>query len=276
MKKAVLILLVYLLSCPAFAFPLLLKRGEIESGYMEVMVTLDGFTTPIKLDTGANSTQLLAAPWNAHYPVLRQAQRGGASGLRYTCDVISFAKVSVEGLSQQAYEADRCALDAGHQLFGIDFFKGEALYFDFEQSALELNGPRAKGSYPLKIYEEGHISLELKILGRPYFAVFDTGAGLTSVDQPFVDRNPDSFTFVRAIQGKDGGGHSVAMKLYRIKRLEIDSAVLENEYVLAFDFGRIRDYFGENTPLILGFNVITKHNWAIDLKNNSWDLVEKR
>src|SRR4051812_35380233 len=110
MKKLPVIALAYLFSWSAFALPLDLKRGELGSGEIYVTASFDGVSIPIKFDTGADNTQLLKSSWNSSYPMLRQVQRGGASGIRYTCDVISFSSVSVEGFQRNAFEADRCDL----------------------------------------------------------------------------------------------------------------------------------------------------------------------
>lgn len=264
--------MVYLFSWGAFALPLDLKRGELDSGEVYISASFDGLLMPIKFDTGADSTQLLKAPWNSNYPMLRQEQRGGASGVRYTCDVILFSSVSVEGFQRDPFEADRCDLAKGQQLFSLNFFGDSILYFDFKNNSLEINGGKAQGKLPLRTYGKGHIAIELKMQDQPYFAVFDTGAGLSSVDQLFVDRNPTAFEYIQDIDGNDGGGHKVTMKLYKIKALDIDGIRVMNEYILAFDFGTLRNYFGENTPLIVGFNIITKYNWTLDLKNRLWKV----
>lgn len=272
MRKIPAVVALCFFSWNAFALPLEMRPGELGSGEIFIQASFDGVSRSIKFDTGADNTQLTRSTWNSAYPALRQVERGGASGARYICDVISFNSVSIEGLQRDDFEADRCDLANGMELFALNFFAGNTLHFDFQANALELNDPNSRGTFPLRTYSEGHIAIEASIGGRPYFAVFDTGAGLSSVDQLFVDGNPSAFEFVQDISGGDASGNKVAMKLYKIKDLEVKGVQLSGYYVLAFDFGSVRDYFGKDTPLILGFNIITKYNWTLDLTNNLWDM----
>lgn len=271
MRKPLIFTLTYLFTQIAFALPIEVQQGEFGSGSINVQVSFDGTYLPMKFDTGARETQVLKSNWNSAYPVLRQVERGGASGIRYTCDVVRFDAVSVEDFQRSAFEADRCDLDRGEHLLALDYFANQILMLNFH---IELNPNGAMGIFPLKVYGNGtsHIGIPIQIQREPYYAVFDTGAELSAVDQAFVDTHTSAFEFLQDVVGEDPGGNSVAMKLYRLKNLTINDVTMPNELVLSFEFGSVRNYFGKNTPLIVGFNIIAQHNWILDLRNQKWDM----
>lgn len=276
MSRFLAFVLFYLISTRAIALPMELKQGPLGSGVIELAATFDGVNIPMVFDTGSSGVQLLKATWNAEYPVLRQEVRRSASGVTFTCDVISIQKISLEGFEQQGFEADRCELEDAPQLLSLHFFDENVLYFDFSNNRLDLNNPDSRGILPLRTYSRGHVALGLVVAGEQKFGVFDTGAGLSSVDLSFAESHSDEFEFLQDIDGNDAGGKPIKLKLFKLKTIEINGLLLTDEVVLAFDFGDFRDYFGADVPIILGFNIITKFNWTIDLRNSLWSVEPKK
>ena len=121
----------------------------------------------------------------------------------------------------------------------------------------------------------GHISIELKNSGQSVFGIWDTGAGLTSVDEKYVEENSESFEYVQDIVGGDGSGTEIPMKLYRADDIVIGGVSFKDQYVLAFNFEPMRPYIKENVQFVIGYNLVTQVNWYFDFINGKWALSEK-
>ncbi len=103
-------------------------------------------------------------------------------------------------------------------------------------------------------------------------ASWDTGYSVTSVDSAYVASHKDAFIATgKKIHSKDVSGAIVDLRLYKAKSITIAGQRFDNEYVMAEDFSRIRENAGdEDIGMVLGYNLITKLNWRIDLKNKRW------
>lgn len=271
--RALLIVALSFWSMSASALPLEIQSKEGGSGTISLKMKFDGVTKTIRLDTGADQAQILKSDWNSNYPVIRQLEGQGAAGHKFSCDVVAVPSVSVGSFEQKDFHVTRCDQSINQEMIGLNFFFNNVLYFDFEAKKLELNDPKHQGVLPLKSYPSGHVGMEVGLNDHPYFAVFDTGAEFTSVDQAFIDKNPASFDYLQAITTEDASGSRITVKVYAMKGLTIKGIKLADQYALAFDFGPLRSYFQEDTPIILGVNIMTQYNWTIDLKQGLWDIT---
>lgn len=113
--------------------------------------------------------------------------------------------------------------------------------------------------------------LHTNISGHEINGIWDTGAGLTTIDSEFANKHPDIFTFVKEIDGGDTTGSQIKMKLYTVKKLMIGTLVLENVQFLAYDFSPIRAKLNDPTiNMAIGFNILIHHDWYFDMKNQTW------
>ena len=251
-----------------FAAKMHLQHGSLGSGIIEVDFKFDGTNQRMHLDTGANSSVLARADWNASYPAIGQSERQGASGKVYQCDAIQFGEVSLNSIQHRLFKTDRCA--QGSTLLGMDFWKGHVLTLDFYNEKI-LVDQSATVNQPFRRLDHDYIGLPIALQERNYYGLFDTGAQLTSVDQQFVDQNPSLFASAGPVNVKDSSGQKVsAAKLYKLKSIKIGSFEIKDIYVIAFDFKAIGIDWGTDVPVILGFNIISKMNWVLDLKNDLW------
>ena len=128
---------------------------------------------------------------------------------------------------------------------GSKFFQGKTLHIDFGTLSLEATDapiPATLKQNHLTFSPAGLMVLQVGLAEADQPAVWDTGAGLTSVDQAFAQAHSDIFTYVQDITGGyDANGKPVKLSLYTLKQLKIAGKVFIGLSVLGFDFTPIRN-----------------------------------
>jgi hypothetical protein len=227
----------------------------------------------MRLDTGASSTRITLAPWNKDLPAIGRSESLAVSGHVSVCDDVEARNVEIRavegnGVGRAKYVVTRC--DSGDELLGLDFFKGTRFTLDFAAKRMVFFDPSASDNHPHPFQQLGP---DHRLLGIPLRAgataivgLFDTGAELSAVDRLFVQRHKNLFTLVKHKQLADGaGGGAFTPDVYRLRKLDLgDGHVFRDIYVLVYDFGPLRDALGAQSPLILGYNLLSRLRWVLD------------
>lgn len=124
----------------------------------------------------------------------------------------------------------------------------------------------------LEIYDNAQFSIPLKIGNGEMRGLWDTGAGLTAIDQEYVAAHPQDFKFIADVPGGDGAGIPMVFKLYKAVRVDVAGHTFTDVGVLAMDFSVIREYFSNDVFLVVGFNLISRANWFFDLQKRTWEI----
>jgi hypothetical protein len=194
--------------------------------------------------------------------------------------VINVGKVLIGNeIELPKFDLLRCKMEltektAGNKL-SLDVLSGRQILFDFKnQTIVFAPQPGLKSKNLIKLQKRGHLAMAVKIEKKSSFGVWDTGAGLTLVNSEFVKRNPKLFKFIQSVdKGTDGTGKPIQMQLYQMKDLKIGSKSFPNTFVVGMDFMPMREVFNDDVDFVLGFNVISKANWYLDLNSNTWDIA---
>lgn len=283
MKKRSLVLAAYvaLLSgweSSAGTVSLKIKEGERDMGRIYVPVRVGNYRGFMRLDTGASSSRVFQAAWNKDLPVIERIDSISATGKVVTCDSVEVHNVALEAngvanVGRSKYTVRRCPTSDGENLLGLDFFSGAHIVFDFDQRMMEV-GPEVKRQikgpvHRLPILESGQplAAIPLNTGSGEVLGMLDSGAEMSAVDSKYIAAHPENFEYAGEVgEATDAGGNSWAPKFYRIKNLNISGThELHDVYVLAYDFGSLREVLGPQTPIVLGFNIMSKFNWAFDL-----------
>jgi len=131
----------------------------------------------------------------------------------------------------------------------------------------------AKSSF--SIGKRGHIVVPVSFGKSAHQMIWDTGAGLTTLDQQVIEQQPGDFEFIRDIEvGNTVGSGKTLMKLYKAKMVRISDASLKDICVLATDFSQVQSKTGDSAVVgALGFNALKDHGWCFDMPNLKY-LVE--
>ncbi len=252
--------------------PIRICRGEFNSGQAFLSARIDGHDIEFLVDTGASSSFIGAHQATDLLPSLGAATKGGASGHIEYGEKIKLHSFELGSRTFSNLLFQRFKSAPIHYL-GMDVLRQGSFSFDFPRSLFnwEVATPETPQSY--ETGPKGHIRLPTSLNTEKLLAIFDTGAGITTVDRDFVKRFNDSFEFIQKIEGgKDINGHLVEMVLYRCHSLIIGNKILENDLALAIDFSSIKKHLGDNAPIILGFNHIAKHCWHFEPNTKLWSL----
>lgn len=264
----------FFITYSATAAPLIITPGDLNSYRIDVDLQFDGLSKRFQLDTGANTSMVAPDSQTSTYLSEGKVQLEGAAGQPFECDLISANTISIDALTVNKLQFKRCDLGihSFHNL-GLDLFRGQIIELDFKTNTLSLPTKIAEGwtLHPLIRLDRGHLKIDANINDMKLKVLFDTGAQLTAVDIQFVENNPELFTLIDSQEaGHDITGKPIFMKFYELTKIQIGAMVFEKTTVAAFDFGKLRNYLGENTPIILGANAIIQANWIFDLVSNQW------
>ena len=265
---------------PDSTAPLTVTRGELGGGRFYASVRFDTVMGSMRLDTGASTSRVTRAPWNQNLRRVGETMSTAATGGTMHCDDVEaknvFLKVSKgNAIGRASYVVSRCPAGSGEDLLGLDFFRGARFRIEPKHRTLVFTGTQ-NASAPMRSFrllgpERRLVGIEAKIGDTPAIGLFDTGAEISAVDLKFVQSHKNLFTPTKAtVHATDAGGGKWSPAVYRIKTIDIgDNHILHNVYVIAYDFGVLREALGLQTPLILGFNFIGKLQWELDLRDMS-------
>jgi hypothetical protein len=242
--------------------------GDLGSGQIFTACSFDGEARRCLFDSGSASSHAESNGMLATYPVIAPATQSGASGIQQTCDWVAVRAFSSAGITVPEHQIVRCEGPNPGNVVGIDFFQGKTLLLSgTELTAIDEPIPAPRLAFT---FAPAGLILLPTSLGA---AVWDTGAGLTSVDTSYALAHPELFIFVQDVDGGDSTGHAVKMKLFTLKEITVGGHAWKDLSVLGFDFTPARaGGIGLEANLILGYNLITRANWALDLRTRSFTL----
>lgn len=253
--------------------PLAIADGEHGGGRAHVQARFGNALGPMRLDTGASSTRLRLAPWNAQFPVVGGSRSESASGRLASCEDVEAQNVQLvaeqgNNIGRATYVVTRCEASAGDDLLGLDFFHNARFTLDLDGRRMAFPGAPGGPLAPLRrLGPEGRlVGVEARLGRTRAIGLIDTGAELTAVDRRFVEHHRALFKPVREkAHAQDASGAALAAKLYKLAEIDLgEGRVLRDLYVIAYDFGALRGALGRETPLILGFNALRSFVWSFD------------
>jgi hypothetical protein len=257
---------------------LTVSESDHGGGRIYVPVRFGNALGTMRLDTGASTSRLRLASWNAQFPVLARSESEAASGKTTHCEDVEAQNVQLvaeqgNNIGRAKYEVSRCETSAGDDLLGLDFFRDARFTLDLARGKMIFSGSAggasaSGGLAPLRLIgpERRLIGVDVRLGRTAAVGLLDTGAELSAVDRRFVEKHRSLFRLVREKSGAiDASGAQFAYRLYKLRELDLgEGRVLADVYMIAYDFGPLRQALGRETPFILGFNVVWPFVWTFD------------
>jgi hypothetical protein len=251
---------------------LAVTEGEHGGGRIHVAARFGKVQGTMRLDTGASSTRLRAAPWNAEFPPVGISRSETASGVIARCEDVEAQNVQLvaeqgNNIGRAKYVVTRCADGAGDDLLGLDFFRNARFTLDLDGRRMAFPGASGPLAPLRRLGPEGRlIGVEARLGRTRAVALIDSGAELSAVDRRFVERHKSLFRPVHErAQARDAGGAALSAKLYKVAEIDLgEGRALHDLYVIAYDFGALRAALGRDAPLILGVNALRPFLWTFD------------
>ncbi|MBY6243387.1 hypothetical protein [Methylosinus sp. Sm6] len=246
--------------------------GEHGGGRIHVAARFGNVLGTMRLDTGASSTRLRAAPWNAELPPVGRSESESASGRTTRCEDVEAQNVQLvaeEGnnIGRGKYVVTRCEESGGDDLLGLDFFRNARFTLDLDGRRMMFPGAAGPLAPLRRLGPDGRLVGVGTRLGRTEaIGLVDSGAELSAVDRRFLERHRSLFKPAREkAHASDASGAAISAKLYKVAEIDLGQGrVLRDLYVIAYDFGPLRRALGRDAPLILGVNALRPLLWTFD------------
>ncbi len=246
--------------------------SELGSGRFFVEGSIDGHQATFHLDTGSVFTSVERTDQTEPYPVTGSRTSTGAAGVPREDELITIGQLLLGERVLSDHQVVRCPAGPEHcNRVGMDALGADRLMFDFPSGRMAFDpdlAPETTG-FPLRRLVGGIPGVEASIKEAAVEAAWDTGAELTTVDEQFVERNPDCFDFIQSIEGADSTGTPISFGLYQMKEIRIGDRVFADAHAIAMDFSALRGRF-EGLELVVGFNLMRGHTWHFDLQRLKW------
>lgn len=250
------------------------------AGRVYATVFFDGNPADCFVDTGANISKVYTGSFSEKYASTGTTKFTGAAGGWVDADTIFVKEMRIDDFRATDLTITRIreprAPDNSMGILGIDFFHEGIFTFDIPGKRLSFKDrdtlPGTK-QWPLKTNEENYILFDSDIAGDRILSIFDTGAGLTTVDKKYQRNNPGHFTFIQKINDvRDSTNRVVAsVDLYKMKSVKIGDAEFRDFYVLVSDFDVI-SRIERNIRFIVGYNLIAQKSWRFDMKAMKFEV----
>lgn len=247
-----------------------ITNGELDSGQFFITSIYDGILVEQHLDTGSTFTSV---PWNlfSEYQPSGTLSSKGLANAPQKHDRIKLQKALLNNIEKLDFEVVRLGeLSKMTPTLGINFFQNSKFIFSPKTNKLSFENFSLGNKADLKIGKMGHILLNVAIENKNYTSIWDTGAGLTTIDKKLITENPDNFIFLQKTEGDDCNEGSLKLNLYLAKSLNVGNILFKDLKVLVHEFEPISNVLGEQIDMALGFNALILKNWKFDLTNNTW------
>lgn len=246
---------------------------EPDAGQIFAHLTFDGQTEKCFWDTGATSTKVVSNDFFEKYPVVKEAELAGLAGKGVSAARIQIRNVSWGKHSLGQHEVMRLPEKLGIvPTAGINLFKEKRFYLDSKGKEISFEKKDADQAFKLGTF--GHILVSSVFGGLRLNLIWDTGAGLTTIDQKVIDENPSAFRFIKNLDvGDTVHAKAMQLKLYEATNFTIGSVTLPKVKILGADFSSIKSKLSDQSIQgALGYNVITHFNWYFDLQAQKYSV----
>jgi hypothetical protein len=269
MKEAFLFFVLFL--APLTAAPLQIVSGPNSSGKIYVPIVFDGLTLRTFLDTGSAATLVANNSQFAAYPKMDSLRFKGAAAVEQSVDKIQLKSIRLDNLTLANPAIGRANFPRAETTLGIDVLARQPFSLSVKRKFLVLNPaqPAARAT-TLQVSAQGLLSIAMDV-GQIVFALWDTGAGLTTIDSAFIEANPENFkTTKKFMHGNDGVGKPLLVQVFRAKKIVVGGNSFKDVNVVATDLSVLRQNISKDIYAVVGFNLIAKADSYFDAKTRLW------
>ena len=242
------------------------------SGFILLPCSFDGVEDHCVLDTGSNTSLVEDSSFFQGYVPIGTTNLTGLGCTPQTLDKILIHTAEIGPIRLNQFVVFRWKK---RSYIGRDALTGRVLRFTFRGSPSSLSVDDAateRARYPLEYSPVGAYVMPVMIGQNKVKAMFDTGVAVTLVDRSFVSKHSEQFVEIKPPENAmDGSGAQIQWALYQMKSITIGNRTWRDQHVYVMDLDSCPKMQMSDTPVILGFNLITQMNWTINLKDNKWD-----
>jgi hypothetical protein len=246
----------------------------------EVLVdgTVAGRPYRFLLDTGAARTQLVADEFTAGLSSRAQHRSSGVFAAS-TNPLVMVPDLAVGPLAAATLEVERvdAAQPGAQNLLGMDVLRHHCCHFRFDRGTMTPeHSPAADADRALQTGAAGHPYVDVCWPGVTGQAQWDSGAGITIVDQAFQLDHPELFEEAGRSAGTDSAGARAEAPTFLMAAPLIGRARFARHKVAVVDLSRVNATLDLPMDLILGYPTLRQANWLFDFPAGRWPSPGRR
>jgi hypothetical protein len=259
----IILLLAFFPFCTPAAQLQIIKGGNT-SGKIYLHPLFDDAPQRAFLDTGSAATIVADTGHFSRYPKIGQLRFTSAAAIEQAIDKIQLHSLQLDDLILTNPTIGRANFPKAETTLGIDLLNRQPFALSVKNKNLTLNPPRPDTPFTtLQVSPQGLLSIPITVGSTQLQALWDTGAGLTTVDQSFIQSNPNDFTPTKKyMHGTDGAGKPLLVQIFRAKKITVGQKTFQN--------------LSPNIQAVLGHNLIAKVDWYFDPKTRLWQIDKNR
>ena len=250
---------------------LVITPDEDDDDFAEVAVdgTVAGRPHRFVLDTGA---------WRTHVAGEAVATLGGV-GRHRSAGLFGAADTDLVEVPVLEVGPIRCGpllvsrSTTGPSLLGMDVLGRHRCHFRFRKARLELGPSEHAADLPLHLDERSHPYVDVRLPGGTGHAVWDSGAGVTVVDQGLVARRPQAFAPRGASWGTDSTGARQQTRMLLMAGAVVGGVPLAPHVVAVVDLSEANAALTRPMDLVLGWTTLRQADWLLDFPARRWAVT---
>ena len=218
-----------------------------------------------RLDSGAARTELVTDDYLSALPAAGQHVSAGVFGQQESSDVITIPGMQAGELSTGPVEVVRVAAGAGRQhLIGMDLLVQYCCEFRFAGRLLVLSAASPRTGLDVRLDRGNHVYLDLEWDGVTVRACWDSGAGISAVDQAFAAAHPGLFTPAGESTGTDSTTTQASAPLMTMAGPVIGGVQFAPSTVAVIDLGPVNAGLEIPLTVIAGYPLLRQADWLFD------------
>jgi hypothetical protein len=255
------------------AIPLIIEPDPDDPGCALVLVdgTVSGRPRRFVLDTGAARTQVTSDSFTS---TLTHIGREAAPGIfgRHERPLVTLPDLQVGPTRVSDLPV---ALGGGgpedRSLLGMDVLGQHRWTFDFGHATATVDGATS-GQQPLRLGAHLHPVVDVSWPGLRVEAVWDSGSGVTIVDEQLVSGHPELFEAPGRTVGTDSTGTQVEGETRTLTGAVIGGCRFAPHRVAVADLSGMNAGLDRPTEIVLGWTTLRQASWVFDFPGRRWSL----
>ncbi len=254
----------------ASSLKLNIHSGDADSGHAMAWTTFNGQMDNCLIDTGARAT-FVKSHIMSTAPSLGKIPSGGLIGTEQLADLVEVNEIKSNDWTKNNMTIRRVDKLPANCILGNDFFLQESLSIDYTHQSISTDAVFGGETFPLNHYSSMWFGFEVEYDGKTIESIFDTGAGLTLVDEALTKEHPENFEFVQKTEIRDAAESKAEASIYKMKVLKYGKWEAKNILVIAYPFTWIHKYL-PTVRIVIGHNIINKHHWYLSNIEKTWSI----
>lgn len=255
--------------------PLVIESDPEEPGcaavFVDVMVC--GHEYRCLLDTGAARTQLPSNELTKSFPLAEGTRESGSVFGRRSWQLGLAADVRVGSVVRHDVPIALAAEPTAPSLLGLDVLRHYSWCFCFSRAVLVEQPASAGASLPLELGSAGHIYLPAALCGAEVVGIWDSGAGISVVDDEFYCKHEDWFRPLHLGLGTDSVGMEQPTAIVEMPAVEVGGETFPPSVAAVVDLGNVNTGSERKADVVFGLPLYCQADWFFDFPGEKWAVT---